>query len=152
MKITRNDEGEWATALERGSFSTKRKALPGGQKLTAGLWEIAAGKRSFPMHSHAITDEAMFVISGTGRVRTPDGEHPIGPGDYVAFPPGGPAHQIEADAAGPLRFLAMSAVQGFDLVTYPNSKKVATSVGVFPNAKRFVFKEDAQVDYFDGED
>ena len=151
MKIIRTDQVQWQSAMNRGPFQSRRKQI-GGEKLTAGLWELAPGKLSFPMHTHSITEEAMYVISGTGVVRTSEGEPQIAAGDYVSFPPGGPAHQVQADAAAPLVFLAMSAVQGFDLVEYPNSKKVACSLGTGPNAKRFVFREADQADYFEGEE
>ncbi len=151
MKITKTHQAEWQTALDRGHFKTRRKHL-GGEKLTAGLWELSPGARSFPMHTHAITEEAMFVVSGNGVVRTPEGDTPIEPGDYVSFPPGGPAHQLVNTGDQPMVFLAMSATQGFDIVSYPHSKKIAASVGAFPNNKRYVFREADQVDYFDGEE
>jgi hypothetical protein len=38
-----------------------------------------------------------------------------------------------------------------DVVEYPDSGKVATSVGEGAQRKRFLFKADTQVDYFEGE-
>lgn len=151
MKVVHSNEVPWAQAMERGGFAGRRKAL-GGEKLTCGLWELPPGKRSFPLHMHHVTEEAMFVISGRAKVRTPDGETEVGPGDYVSFPAGGPAHQLVNDRDQPLVYLAMSAVQGFDLVEYPDSEKVACSVGAWPNAKRFVFRKKDQADYFEGEE
>lgn len=41
---------------------------------------------------------------------------------------------------------------GADVVEYPDSNKVASAVGAWPNVtRRFIFRRDAQVDYFDGE-
>ncbi|HYQ81139.1 MAG TPA: cupin domain-containing protein, partial [Anaeromyxobacteraceae bacterium] len=97
------------------------------------------------------TEEALYVVSGRAKVRTPDGLTEIGPGDFVAFPAGGPAHQLVNDGTEPLVYLAMSAIQGFDLVEYPDSDKVACSVGAWPQAKRFVFRRKDQADYFEGE-
>ena len=150
MKVVRTSEIPWTDAMNRGKFAQRRKAL-GGEKLPCGLWELAPGKRSFPLHAHLVTEEALFVVSGRGKVRTPDGLTEIGPGDYVSFPPGGPAHQLVNDGTEPLVYLGMSAVQGVDVVQYPDSGKVASAVGAFPKAKRFVFREKDQVDYFDGE-
>jgi uncharacterized cupin superfamily protein len=151
MKIVRTHEVPWQQAIERGRFAGRRKAL-GGEKLMCGLWELPPGKRSFPLHFHRVTEEAMYVVSGRAKVRTPDGETEIGPGDYVSFPAGGPAHQLVNDGQEPLVYLAMSAVQGFDLVEYPDSDKVACVVSHGPNAKRFVFRQKDQADYFDGEE
>jgi uncharacterized cupin superfamily protein len=150
MKIVRSSQEPWKDALVRGQFGQRRKGL-GGERLTAGLWELAPGKRSFPLHAHLVTEEALFVVSGTAKVRTPEGETPIGPGDYVSFPPGGPAHQLVNDGAAPLVYLGLSASSGVDVVEYPDSDKLAASVGTGPSAKRWVFRRGSQVDYFDGE-
>lgn len=150
MKVVRTSEIPWAEAMNRGKFAQRRKAL-GGEKLTCSLWELAPGKRSFPLHAHLVTEEALFVVSGRGKVRTPDGLTEIGPGDHVSFPAGGPAHQLVNDGTEPLVYVGMSAVQGADVVQYPDSGKIASAVGAFPNARRWVFREKDGADYFEGE-
>ena len=37
---------------------------------------------------HDANEKALYVLEGTGVVRLPDGEYPIGKGDYLAFPRG----------------------------------------------------------------
>jgi uncharacterized cupin superfamily protein len=150
LKVVHSSELPWADALKRGKFEQRRKGLGAG-KLSAGLWELPPGKRSFPLHAHHVTEEALFVLSGRGQVRTPEGLTPIGPGDYIAFPAGGVAHQLVNDGAEPLVYLGLAASQGVDVVEYPDSNKVASSVGSWPDAKRFLMKKDAQPDYFEGE-
>ncbi len=150
MNVVRTSEMQWAEAMTRGPFGQRRKGL-GGEKLSCGLWELPPGKRSFPMHAHLVTEEALFVVSGRAKVRTPEGLTDVGPGDFVSFPAGGPAHQLVNDGAEPLVYVAMAAVSGVDVVEYPDSNKVAASVGARPNVKRFMFRKDSQVDYFDGE-
>lgn len=150
MKIVRTTEIPWADAIQRGDFAQRRKGL-GGQKLSCGLWELAPGKRSFPLHAHHVTEEALFVVSGRAKVRTPEGLAEIGPGDFVSFPPGGPAHQLVNDGPEPLVYLAMAATQGVDVVEYPDSGKVASAVGSRPDMKHFIFRKADQVDYFEGE-
>ena len=152
MKIVRTSQVEWSDAMNRGSFQQRRKPLGGAGKLSCGLWELAPGKKSFPFHLHHVTEEAMFVISGRAKVRTPEGMTEIGPGDFVSFPPGGPAHQLVNDGSEPLVYLAMSATQGVDVVEYPDSGKVAAALGQPGAGKRFMFKADTQVDYFAGEE
>ncbi len=151
MKVVRTREVEWTQALDHGRFHQRRKPL-GGDKMPCSLWELPPGKRSFPMHVHHVTEEALFVVSGRGKVRTPDGETELGAGDYVSFPAGGPAHQLVNDGSEPLVYLGLSAVTGVDIVEYPDSQKVACTVGSWPNAKRFLFRARDQVDYFDGEE
>ena len=150
MKIVRSSEQPWKDALNRGPYHQRRKPL-GGEKLTCGLWELSPGKRSFPYHAHRITEEALFVVSGHAKVRGPDGLTPIGPGDYVSFPAGGPPHQLVNDGTEPLVYVGMSAVSGFDLVDYPESKNLAVAVGQWPNPERHIFKKGSEVDYWDGE-
>jgi len=150
MKVVHTAEVPWAEALSRGQFHQRRKPL-GGQKLSCGLWELPPGKRSFPLHVHHVTEEALFVVSGRGQVRTPEGLTPIGPGDFVSFPAGGPAHQLLNDGTDPLVYVGMAATGEADLVEYPESDKAAASVGGYPSRKRFLFRRGAQPDYFDGE-
>jgi uncharacterized cupin superfamily protein len=150
MNVVRTSEEPWKDALVRGRYAQRRKGL-GGEKLTSGLWELAPGKRSFPMHAHLVTEEALFVVSGHGKVRTPEGETAIGPGDYVSFPAGGPAHQVVNDGAEPLVYLGMSAVFGADVVEYPESDKLAARVGTGQSSQRWIFRKGSQVDYFDGD-
>ncbi len=150
MKIVRTAEVAWTDAMQKGAFHQRRKPL-GGEKLSCGLWELTPGKKSFPLHSHHITEEAMFVISGKGQVRTSEGLTPIAAGDYVSFPPGGLPHQLINDGTEPMVYVAMSATQGVDIVEYPDSDKVAAAVGAPPNTKRFMFKKGTQVEYFEGE-
>ena len=152
MKIVRTQEVEWGPGMDHGRFNQRRKAL-GGDKLPCGLWELPPGKRSFPIHVHQVTEEALFVISGHAKVRTPEGETAIGPGDYVSFPAGGTAHQLVNDGSEPLVYVGMAAVSGFDMVEYPESGKMAVSVGSSADRKRAMFRrKDAVADYFEGEE
>lgn len=150
LNVVRTADVPWAEAVNKGQFQQRRKHL-GGERLSAGLWELPPGRRSFPLHLHHVTEEALYVLSGRGQVRTPEGLTPIGPGDFVSFPPGGPAHQLVNDGAEPLVYLGLGAGVGADLVEYPDSDKVAASVGPRGAGKRFVFRRAAQADYWDGE-
>lgn len=150
MKIIHSNDVAWGDGLVKGTYQQRRKPLA-GENIAASLWELPPGKKSFPLHSHAVTEEALFVVSGTAKVRTPDGLTPIGPGDYVSFPAGGPAHQVINDGTVPLVYLGLSAPKGFDVVEYPDTGKVGVAVGTFQNGRRMVFKLDGQVDYFHGD-
>ncbi len=150
MKVIRTSELPWADALTRGPFQQRRKHL-GGEKLGAGLWELPPGTTSFPLHVHHVTEEALFVVSGCGQVRTPEGSTGIGPGDFVSFPAGGAAHQLVNDGSEPLVYLGIAATSGVDVVEYPDSDKVAASIGPRATGKRFLFKRGTQVEYFTDE-
>lgn len=150
MNVVRTGQLPWAPSLDRGPFQQRRKHL-GGERLACGLWELPPGKRSFPLHVHHVTEEALFVVSGRAQVRTPEGLTEIGPGDFVSFPAGGVAHQLVNDGTEPLVYVGIAAGLGADVVEYPDSEKVACSVGRPPTGKRFVFRKASQADYFDGE-
>lgn len=149
MKVVKSSDMPWADALSKGRYGQRRKPL-GGENISCGLWELAPGKKSFPMHRHHVTEEALFVMSGTASVRTPEGLTPVGPGDYVSFPAGGLAHQLINDGAVPFVYLAMGAPKGVDIIEYPDTGKIATVVGTVGSGpgKRHIFKQASQVEYF----
>lgn len=151
MKVVHTAKLEWSKAMDHGPFQGRRKEL-GGQRLSAGLWELPPGKKSFPLHLHHGTEEALWVVSGHATVRTPEGLTPIGPGDWVSFPTGGPAHQLVNEGQEPFVYLALGHSVGVDVVEYPDSGKVACRTGGPGNGKRWVFAEKGQVDYFEGEE
>ncbi|MBX5482897.1 MAG: cupin domain-containing protein [Myxococcaceae bacterium] len=150
MKVVRTSELSWSDAIQKGAYSQRRKELIAGEKyLFCSVWELAPGKKSFPLHAHYVTEEALYVLSGKAIVRTPDGETRIGPGDFVSFPPGGPAHQLVNDGTEPLMYLGMSANPvDADLVTYPDSGTVGARAGRGSAMKRVMFREKDQVDYY----
>jgi uncharacterized cupin superfamily protein len=152
MKITRSKEVAWADAMQKGTFGQRRKELGSTGRLSCGLWELPPGKKSFPFHMHYVTEEALFVVSGTGKVRTNDGLTAIGPGDWVGFPPAGTPHQLINDGTEPLVYVAMGVnPAGVDIVEYPDSNKVAGSIQLGENRKRFIFKRENEAGYWDGE-
>ena len=146
MQVLHTNEMQWVDALQRGSYWQRRKRLA-MESLSASLWELPPGKKSFPMHRHLVTDEAIFVISGQGKVRSQDDITPIGPGDFVRFAPGGDAHQLINDGTAPLIYLGVSAGKGNDVTEYPDSRKLHVVIA----GKSLAFEEGAAVDYFTGE-
>lgn len=152
MKIVRTKDLEWAPSMQKGKYGQRRKELGSTGAMSAGLWELPPGKKSFPFHMHHVTEEALFVVSGSGKVRTPEGMTPISAGDWVGFPPKDGAHQLINDGTEPLVYIALGVNPiGVDIVDYPDSGKIASRTGGPPNGQRFVYMKDQQVDYFAGE-
>jgi hypothetical protein len=56
------------------------------------------------------------------------------------------------DGPEPFIYVGLSAVAGFDVVDYPESKKVAVALGGYPASRRMIFRADQQAEYFDGEE
>ena len=129
-------------------------AAAGGNMIGANLTEVAPGSVSFPFHYHCATEEALYVISGTGIARIGDEKVPVRAGDWVAFPVGPEhAHQMINDGEVPLVYLCVSAAaQKVDVVGYPDSKKVAATAGSFEKPiHRWISRQGETLDYWDGE-
>jgi uncharacterized cupin superfamily protein len=129
-------------------------AAAGGNMIGANLTEVAPGSVSFPFHYHCATEEALYVISGTGIARIGDKKVPVRAGDWVAFPVGPEhAHQMINDGEVPLVYLCISAsAQKVDVVGYPDSKKVAATAWTFEKPlHRWISREGETVDYWEGE-
>jgi len=130
----------------------------GATKLGYNLTEIPPGKTAFPYHFHYVNEEMFLVLSGTGKVRLPEGTFPIKAGDLICCPPGpDSAHQITNDGREPLKYLALSTTQDPEVVEYPDSGKYGVTVGRKPGAppqdstfRVLAFRKDG-VDYWAGE-
>lgn len=156
--VTHVDDATWTERLEGSRFGSKFARLgqhAGGQQLRTSLYEVQPGRRAFPHHAHHGIEEALYVLEGTGVLRLGDDEHPVRPGSYAAFPAGGAAHQLINTGAGVLRYLAISAGTGADIVTYPDSGKVAAFAGNWETMEfsyRGIHWMKDQAGYYDGED
>ncbi len=151
MKIAHTKDMAWADALQKGKYGQRRKELGSTGKLSGGLWELPPGKKSFPFHMHHVTEEALYVVSGAGKVRTPEGLTSISAGDWVGFSPGEGAHQLINDTTEPLVYVGLSVTAGHDITDFPDTGKIAVRTGLPPTGQRFIFKKDVQVEYFDGD-
>jgi quercetin 2,3-dioxygenase len=78
---------------------------PALKRIAAGLAAVPAGKESFVKHVHRHDEEWMYVLSGRGVALIGDREEPIGPGDFLGFPAGEPAHSVRASPEGELVYV-----------------------------------------------
>jgi hypothetical protein len=116
---------------------------------------VAPGRRTWPYHYHLANEEAIYVLEGSGKLRTADGEIELEAGDYVAFPPGeAGGHQLTNPSRSvPLRYLCFSNMQEPDVTVYPGSRKVGIFAGAAPGEDRKqrtlnkYLGLDAEVDY-----
>ncbi|MFB6154359.1 MAG: cupin domain-containing protein [Haloferacaceae archaeon] len=145
---------------EHGETAFRRKRLSraaGGETVGCSLYELPAGKSSWPYHYHEGNEEALFVLSGAGRLRTLEGEEPLVAGDYVALPAGEEGgHRVVNEGGEPLRYLAVSTMREPDVTVYPDSGKIGVFAGSPPggSGERTVsgfFPMDSEVGYWDGE-
>jgi len=149
---------EW-TETDRGDAAFKRKQLgeaAGGDRIGCSLYELPAGRKSWPYHYHTANEEAIYVLSGTGTARLEDGAHSIEAGTYLAFPAdssGG--HRIVNDSEGPLRYLAVSTMTDPDVTVYPDSGTFGAFVGSPPGGRgerelHGYYRIDDDVGYWEG--
>ena len=151
-------------STNKGRFEFQGKRLwpeAGGKQLACSWFEVPPGKQAFPHHFHSGFEESIYILEGKGLARIADEKVEVGPGDYIAYPPGpSAAHSLQNIGDAPLRYLAMSTVNSLDIVVYPDSKKIAFAGGV-DAAKglmagagpwvRGMIKEQPPVDYYEGE-
>jgi len=119
-----------------------------GNQLQVAFMEIPPGRSAFPYHWHDSITEAYVILSGTGRVRTPEGEFDVGPGQVVVFPPGPQgAHRMTNTGTEPLRYVDLDTTADPDGCHYPDSGKTAII-----SARGYAMWRDADtVDYYEGE-
>ncbi len=97
------------------------------------------------------------MLGGEGTLRLDDEEISVGPGDYIALPPEGPAHQLINSGSGDLDYLCLSTMIHPDITQYPDSDKIAVFAGSGPGGDKSirsfnaVYKTSASVDYYEGE-
>jgi len=107
---------------------------------------VPAGRQSFVKHVHRHDEGWMYVLSGRGVAEIGDREEPIGPGDFLGFPTGEPAHNVRASADGELVYLlggdAWSA-STIEIVDFPELGLRKTFVGT---RSAMTFPLDAAVD------
>jgi uncharacterized cupin superfamily protein len=158
------NEAEGRTMTKGTRFGATMKRLGpqvGSKTLGCTHYSVEPGRTAFPMHFHCITEEAIYILAGEGTLRVGEQKLQVGPGDYIAMPVGPDnAHQLLNTGKTNLEYLCVSAnVQTADVVGYPDSKKVAAMAAPSRAAAaqgqtwvRFITREDASLDYYDGED
>ena len=125
------------------------------EKLGCSLYELSPGERSWPYHYHTANEEAIFVLAGTGQIRTPDGHSDLREGDFLSFPAderGG--HRVINDSDDTLRYLAVSTMQEPDVTIYPDEEKFGVFVGSPPGGREQrsfegYYPTDAETDYWE---
>jgi uncharacterized cupin superfamily protein len=114
------------------------------------MYELEAGDRLWPYHTHHANEEWMLVLSGKPTLRTPDGGHELEEGDVVAFRRGdGGLHQVINRTEAPIRVLMLSTMIQPDLVYYADSGKFGARNA---NGERVLLSRPGpMLDYWDGE-
>lgn len=129
---------DWKT-YDNPETTFRRKELgaaAGTDQLGCSLYELPAGEQSWPYHYHTANEEAIYVLTGEGQLRTPDGPGEIRAGTFCSFPAdesGG--HRVVNDSDEPLRYLAISTMNEPDVTIYPEKEMVGVFVGSPPGGR-----------------
>jgi len=120
-----------------------------GMLCNVALYEIPPGKSNYPYHWHFRRDESFYIISGTGILQSPDGEHTVTAGDFLFFPSGeSGAHKLTNNSdSQALVYLDFDTRDDLDVAVYPDSGKI----GIWADGIDQVHETRRQVDYYDGE-
>ena len=135
-----------------GWRSNIKRLVPRGNTLGMSLYELLPGQTQAPYHFHHGTEELILVVRGRPKLRTPDGEQQLAPGDFVHFPTGpGGAHQVVNWTDESVRYVLGSSLTTPEVVEYPDSGKLA-AMALTPDKQLWtVHRFDDCVDYFEGE-
>jgi uncharacterized cupin superfamily protein len=97
--------------------------LAGLKNIGVHMMTVAPGDRSSEYHSHRYEDEAIYVLSGHGTAVIGAESYKIGPGDFLGFPAGGPAHETINEGTEPLVCLVIGQRLAQEVVDYPRAGK-----------------------------
>lgn len=137
-------------SLHEGYEYTRKRVVPrgGAEDMQISVYEVPPGKAAYPYHYHLKDEETFHILSGKGMLRTPEGERPVGAGDFLFFPAGpGGAHKLTNTGSETLVYIDFDAIHDLDVCVYPDSGKI----GVWGKEINRVYPFDANVDYYDGE-
>ena len=117
-------------------------------KLYVTFYTLMPGKTNYPYHHHSGMEEVYYIISGTGTLKTPDGEKTVTAGDVIVFPanPNG-AHQLTNTSDDALVYLDIDTASSPEVVFYPDKG----DFWIKTETKRGNFPLDAEVNYLRNE-
>ena len=137
--------------LHEGYEYCKKAFVPrsSGTESLVCVYEVPPGKSPYPYHYHLKDEETFYILSGEGRLRTPEGERAVGAGDFLFFPAGEEgAHKLtNTSKSEKLVYIDFDIIHDIDVCIYPDSHKI----GVWGKDVNRVYRLDENVDYYEGE-
>jgi uncharacterized cupin superfamily protein len=116
------------------------------ENLNFDLRQLNPGQYSAPYHFHRFAEELFLVISGSAKVRPPQGLETVTGNDLLFFEKGETgAHQLFNHTDEPCVYLDIRTYFGYDVAEYPDSDKIL----IAPSFE--IFNKKMQVNYFEGE-
>lgn len=111
-----------------GNQFTVKTIIPGEEatKCRANFVEVEPGNYAYGYHYHEANEEVFYIISGTGVVRTIDGEIEVKAGDAIGFPTGKKgAHVIKNESENDkLVYIDFGTTISPEIVHLPDFNKI----------------------------
>ena len=154
MRIFNLHGNEWDRAEEREGWCSRDVWVGrriGGELIGASMYELDAGDRLWPYHTHHANEEWLIVVRGEPTLRTAEGEQVLREGDVVCFPRGKDgAHQVLNRTDTPIRVLMLSTLIAPDIVEYLDSGKIGARD--VRGERIMLSRPGPMLDYWEGED
>jgi len=101
-------------------------APPDANQCTIAFVEVDPGNYAFGYHYHEMNEEAFYIVSGEGIVRTPGGEIAVKAGDIITFPTGPKGAHVMRNSSETekLIFIDFDTRNPAEIVHFPDLKKV----------------------------
>jgi len=132
----------------------KRSLVPFGmaKQCAVSVYEVPPGKSAVPYHYHIKNEEAFYIISGEGILKTPSGERQVKAGDFLFFPANeNGAHKLTNSSKTELLiyldFDTSNEINDIEVAFYPDSGKI----GVWGKGINKIYKQSDSVAYYEGE-
>ena len=153
MKLFNLNGDNWDRQEDREGWRSKDAWVGhhiGAELIGGSMYELEAGDKLWPFHTHHANEEWVVVLRGTPTLRTHEGEQGLNEGDVVCFPRGKDGlHQVRNATDTAIRVLMLSSMNRPDIVEYPDSGKFgARSVD---GERILLSRPGPMLDYWDGE-
>lgn len=136
---------EWSAGEKFGGLVRSPGEYGGRERVGVHIEEVPPGRWNSTFHWHSGEEEHFWILEGRGMMRIGRRRVPIGPDDYVVFPPNGRvAHALLNTGRRPLRYVVIGTREKNEVCVYPDSGKIA--IGPVGKVGRF-----RATDYWDGE-
>jgi len=93
------------------------------------LVRIAPGDETTAFHNHELSDEFIYILSGTATLTIGDAQHALGAGDFAGFPANGPAHIMKNTGSEDLVYIMAGGRPHLDIVNYPRAGRKMYKAG-----------------------
>ena len=152
IRHTTSLDAPWTHRAAKGKFEYEKQNLiteGEAKQCVAALLKIPPKMAGYPYHYHILDEECFFILSGTGILRSPEGEQEVNAGDFLFFPRGETgAHMLtNASETEPLIYLDFDTANDPEICFYPDSQKI----GVWGEGINQLYFTKDKAEYFDGE-